>query len=307
MLKEVKKVYLEARYSNPIAKESKYKFENRSKDSDVMLMVLAGYKPLLWSNVFRRLKNYCPDYIDVCLVSSGKYSDELSKLCEKNHWSYLSLKRNNINLAQNTAISLFKKANYIIKMDEDIFVTEHSIENLISRYEEIKKDSKYYPGTISPLINLNGYSYLKILEAYGLVDEYKKRFGEARFDGHNKPIEHSIDAAEMMWGITGELPKLDDLSREISTKIKDNYSACPIRLTIGMFLMERSFWEDMGMFRVRRFVSDFGNDENEINKHAIWNSKAMLYDHSTVVGHFSFHYQDENMQKVFKEHTEYFN
>lgn len=38
MLKGVKKVYLKARYSNPIAKESKYKFENRSKDSNVMLV-----------------------------------------------------------------------------------------------------------------------------------------------------------------------------------------------------------------------------------------------------------------------------
>ena len=90
-------------------------------------------------------------------------------------------KRNNINLAQNTAISLFPHAQNIMKMDEDIFVTENTIQNLIDDFEKIKKESRYDVGTISPLINLNGYSYLRILELFNKVDEYEKLFGKAMF------------------------------------------------------------------------------------------------------------------------------
>lgn len=168
-------------YSKPIA--SKYYFLNNSNNNRTLLIVLAGYKTLLWESVFVRLKDYCPENVDVCLVSSGVYSDKLNQLAKQNNWSYLSIKRNNINLAQNTAISLFPNAQNIMKMDEDIFVTENTIQNLIEDFEKIKKNSRYDVGTISPLINLNGYSYLRILELFDKVDQYENLFGKAYMGG----------------------------------------------------------------------------------------------------------------------------
>ena len=291
-------------YSKPISKK-KY-FLNNSKNKKTLLIVLAGYKTELWDNVFGRLEKYSPDDIDICLVSSGIYNEHLNNLAKKNNWSYLSIKRNNINLAQNTAISLFSHAQNIMKMDEDIFVTENTIQNLIDDFEKIKKESRYDVGTISPLINLNGYSYLRILELFNKVDEYEKLFGKAMFGGKDKPIENSTEVARFMWGYNNYLPSIDEMNKQLSTSKDINYTLCPIRLTIGLFMMSRDFWNEMKMYKVRRFLNDFGKDERQINVESILNSKAMIIDERCVVGHFSFHYQNIEMVKMYKEHPEYF-
>ena len=50
---------------------------------------------------------YLNDEMDICIVSSGLYSDRLSEIAKKYGWSYLSTKRNSVTLTQNTAIKLF--------------------------------------------------------------------------------------------------------------------------------------------------------------------------------------------------------
>ena len=105
--------------------KGKYTFIDRKKDSDRLCIILAGYKQFLWEDVFGRLAKYAPKDIDICIVSSGIYSEELAKIAEKNKWSYLSVKQNKVSLVQNIAINLFNKANYIYKIDEDIFVTKN--------------------------------------------------------------------------------------------------------------------------------------------------------------------------------------
>ena len=291
-------------YSYPSAK--KYYFLDNLKNNKNLLIVLAGYKKELWNNVFKRLEKYVSKNIDVCLVSSGIYSDFLNNLAQKNKWSYLSIKRNNINLAQNTAINLFPKAQNIIKMDEDIFLTQGTLQNLIYDFEKIKKECRYDVGTISPLINLNGYSYLRILQLFNKVDQYEKLFGKATMGGKDKPIENSTDVARFMWGYNNYLPSIDEMNKELSQLSDLSYTICPIRLTIGLFMMSRSFWKEMGMYKVRRVLNDFGKDERQINEHSILNSEAMVIDERCVVGHFSFHYQDKEMVKLYKEHPEYF-
>ena len=121
---------------------NKYVFENRRQDKNKVCFVLAGYKEFVYDAVFSRIKKFVPDDIEVCLLSSGKYSDILSKIAKNNNWSYLSTKRNNVSLIQNVAINLFDKAEYIYKLDEDIFITENYFENLFKTYQDCQKDRK---------------------------------------------------------------------------------------------------------------------------------------------------------------------
>ena len=88
----------------------KYIFEDRKKDYKKMCIVLAGYKQFSYDIVFKRIKKFIPKEIEVCIVSSGKYDEKLSEIAENNDWSYLSIKRNCVTLAQNIAITLFNKA-----------------------------------------------------------------------------------------------------------------------------------------------------------------------------------------------------
>ena len=103
-----------------------YKFENRKKDKNKVCFILAGYKEFLYDVIFERILKFIPEDVEICLLSSGKYSQILSEIAEKNNWSYLSTKRNNVSLIQNVAITIFNKADYIYKLDEDILKTQNT-------------------------------------------------------------------------------------------------------------------------------------------------------------------------------------
>ena len=109
---------------------NKYKFEDRSNNRDTLCIILAGYKEFTWDIVFNRINEFSEKNMDICIVSSGLYNDKLSKIAKKNGWSYLSTKRNSVAIAQNTVIKLFPNANYIYKLDEDIFITKNFFKTL---------------------------------------------------------------------------------------------------------------------------------------------------------------------------------
>ena len=102
----------------------KYIFENRMKSKEKICFILAGYKEFSYDIVFSRIKKFVPKDVEVCILSSGKYSEKLSKIASDNDWSYLSTEINNVSLVTNLAISLHPEADYIFKMDEDIFITK---------------------------------------------------------------------------------------------------------------------------------------------------------------------------------------
>lgn len=90
-----------------------YNYINRSKACKKLCIVLAGYKPFLYEDVFGRIRKYAPDDIDICIITSGLYSKVIDDMCSENGWSYLSTKENNVALVQNLAIDLHKHAEYI--------------------------------------------------------------------------------------------------------------------------------------------------------------------------------------------------
>lgn len=150
-------------------------FIDRSKNRDILCIVLAGYKDYLYTPVFSRLKQYAIPNMDICVVSSGKHSDKLMELCEVNEWSYLSTKHNNVSLIQNIAIKFHPDAQYIFKLDEDIFIPKDYFKNML-RAMEHAHTGYYSPGVIAPLIPVNGYGYMRILEKLNKMDIYRTLF-----------------------------------------------------------------------------------------------------------------------------------
>ena len=153
----------------------RYKFHNRRKNSSLLVMILAGYKPFLWDNVFARIKAFAPDDADVCVISSGKYDSTLAEFAEKNNWSYLSTKRNCV-LAQNKAILLHPSAEFIYKIDEDIFTTKNSFSVMMNTYRKVIADGLYEPGFVAPLLPINAYAHVRVLEKLGLTEIYTQKF-----------------------------------------------------------------------------------------------------------------------------------
>ena len=95
---------------------------NRGRNCENLLYILAGYKPELWKNIFERIRKEDLDDFDVCIISSGIYSQKLEKIAQHNKWSYIYSKQNRISNIQNKAITCFPKARTIWKLDEDMFI-----------------------------------------------------------------------------------------------------------------------------------------------------------------------------------------
>ena len=281
-------------------------FVNRSKGEDKLCIVLAGYKPYLYNYVFARLKKYAIDKMDICIVTSGKTVAEIGKICEENEWSYLSTKENNVSLVQNVAIANHPKAKYIFKLDEDIFITEHFFEKMIASFERNLKGF-YDPGFVAPIIPINGFAHIFVLEKYKKVEEYNNRFEKARhMSSPSRKIECDPAVARFFWGENGCIPHIDLMNKDFEAD-KTCDITCPIKFSIGAIFFPRSTWENMGYFSVNRAKTSLGDDEKELCAYCMLKSKPIIVNLNTVVGHFSFGKQTSGMIEYMNAHPEMFN
>ncbi len=285
----------------------KHEFTDRRKFRDKVLFILAGYKEFLWKDVFERLEKYIPDDIEVCVLSSGLKSDGLARLAEKNGWSYLSTAYNSVTMIQNIAMEYYRDAQWFYKMDEDIFLTEGTLESMMKTFIRVREFEPCNVGVVAPLIPLNGYGYIRILDRIGLRDRYEEKFDTVLSGGYpDKKIESDAEAAAFMWGATGEIPRLDELNRAFART--GGYSFCNVRFSIGCILYSRAFWDKMdGAYPYATGLpGDVGEDEVRLCARTVLKSYVLAVDESCVVGHFSFGPQTEGMKDYYAARHELF-
>lgn len=291
----------------------KHDFIDRRRFQNKVLFVLTGYKEFLWKDVFDRLEKYISADIEVCILSSGLKSDRLAKLAEKNGWSYLSTAYNSVTMIQNIAMNYYKNADWFYKLDEDIFLTEGTLDSMMRTFITAQEQEPYNIGVVAPLIPLNGYGYMRVLDKLDLRDQYEKKFDKVLSGGYpDKKIESDIAAAAFMWGATGEIPKLDELNRKFGSSHhsdhSEEYSFCNVRFSIGCILYNKEFWNKMGgayPYGTSRF-GDVGEDEVHLCARTILKSHILVIDESSVVGHFSFGAQTEGMKEYYATRHELF-
>lgn len=281
-------------------------FMDCKRDEENLLVVLAGYKEFVWESVFGRLKAFVPKKTDVCVVTSGLVNDDLKNMCKKNHWSYLSISRNNVSMAVNSAIWEHPKAKFIYKMDEDIFLTEGTFEILKHTYLKIKKNDRYEIGFVTPLIPINGYGYVRLLEIFGAVDLWKEKFGELKYANltHHKKIYKCSEAARFMWGEGNPAMGSLDRMHTILSHGEFQYSVCSMRYSIGFILFHRNNWIRMGGFPT--VVGNMGMDEEELCRFCMLRSYAMVVSENAVVGHLAYGDQNKAMEQYYYENKKKF-
>ncbi len=283
----------------------RYTFENRMKNKDKVCIILAGYKEFLYDIFFERIKKFVPEDVEVCILSSGKYSERLSKIAEQNDWSYLSMKRNNVSLIQNVAINLFKNAQYIYKIDEDIFVTKNYFETLMNTMRQCEKSAEYKIGFVAPTIPINGYGHLNVLKRFGLVETYKNKFENPIYSaGKDRMIESNPEVAKFFWGEENYLPNIDEMNKIVQND-EFGYEVCPIRFSIGAILFKRELWQNMNGFKVS-FGNAMGRDEIQICGYCMVRSRAIIVSNNSIVGHLSFGNQNKVMKEYFENNQEIF-
>ena len=293
-------------YRHILNTKCRYKFFDRRKNSRTLIIILAGYKPFIWNDVAERIKLFAPPDADVCIVSSGMYDEQLAQTAEKNHWSYISTKRDCVTLALNIPILLHPKAEFIYKIDEDIIITKHLFEVLMKTYEQVKTDGLYDAGFVAPLIPVNVYGHLRVLEKLGITAEYENRFGKTGWlPFQNLPVWKNPDSAKFFWGEDNIVPHIDDIAERFYSD-KFEYRACPIRFSVGCILFSRKTWQDIGMFRVPLRGSAMGGEEVQLCCLAMRDSLAVIVSENTAAGHLSFGPQNAGMKDYYLHHRDRF-
>ncbi len=278
-----------------------YKFLNNMRNSDYLVLVVAGYQEYVWTKVFSRIKNAVPIGYDVCIVSPGIYKKDLEQICIENKWSYLSCRDNRLAQAQNTAIKLHGNAKYIHKLDEDIFIGNAYFEDLDKVYQRAIEDNIYKVGMVCPLLNVNGAGYRFFLKEKGILEEYEDKFGTARITCDDDPIYLDGNAAKYIWENT--LPIDDTIAKFKRQSI--SYIPAVVRFSIGAIYFTRDFWMKAGYFKVAA-EGQLAWEELEICNFCYNHSYSILIATNVFAGHFGFGKQKDIMKEFYTDNQEKF-
>lgn len=293
-------------------RSSNYIFIDRSKGSDKLCIILAGYKEPLWDEVFSRIEAAAPNDLDVCIMTSGLQNEKLKKIAVEHNWSYLSTEINHLSLIQNLAIELHPSAKWIFKLDEDMFLPKTYFEPLIETYNLVKNESFYEPAFISPLINVSCYGHIRLLEKCNLLEDFRTTGLTSMkiTDGihHNKAVLENPKVAKYLWGASQ--PKLRDMDALTERFMRDplSFTICATRYSIGAILFTRKAWEEFGKFPLTFVGSEYGlgDDEEHICHYACFTGRGMVVSENIVVGHLGYGPQTKDMIKYYLEHKDRF-
>ncbi len=273
----------------------RHELVSRARGREHALVILAGHKPHLWPHTLPRVARYVPAGMDVCLVTAGLEHRELRAFAAQHGWSYLSSENGHVSLAQNLAIRALPQARMLFKLDEDIFIGEGFFEDLLQGYHRVQAVSEFALGFCSPVLNVNGFSYVDFLRARDLEDAYRERFGEIRRAAEGIPVQQDGEAAAWLWERT--LP-FDETAAAFRRRTFA-FSIVPHRFSIGAILFDRELWEGMGGYDRGWSSPGIGNDEYHLCASCLHSSRIMAVVHNVFAGHFSFGPQDQTMRSAF--------
>ena len=284
---------------------SKYVVEGNIKNKNKMCYILSGYKPYLWDDVFNRIRFFQPEDLEICVASSGKYCEELSELCKRNDWVYISTELNNICVLSNIVLREFSKAEYIFKLDEDIYLPKDYFADMYEAYNVIEETSPGCLGFICPSLPLGFYGMHDFLIKKNCLEKYNQLFGRHYIGGTtlNPAFRQHVGVDEFIWGKIGVF---DECAKEYKESGL-SFEPCATRCGIAAILFKRQFWDTMGgLVRPRgKGLGDQG-DEGQITAYCALNFQMTYCVKSILVGHFAFGGSEPAVLKMKEVHPEYF-
>lgn len=277
-----------------------YHFTDRSRGRKYLCYVLAGYEAELWKDTIGRLEAFQEDGVDYCLVSSGKEVETLKQIAKRNNWSYLYTWQNQVCYIQNLVIELHTSAEYIIKMDEDIFIGRDFFRQMIRGYHQIEREGEYHIGFVVPVVPLNCCGYASYIKLIGIKEEYERRFGRA-YKHRFSAVFNVEETAEFLWDT------IDTFDGMAECFLKnEGYDILDCYYNIGCIMYSRERWMMMGKWPELPNESGMGRDEAYICQDNRNKDLAIYELQNVLAGHLAFGHQKKRMLKYYKEHAEKF-
>lgn len=249
--------------------------------------------------------------IDVCVVSPWKKDLKLIEYCKNFWWSYLYTKDNKLALAQNLAIKIHPNAEFVYKMDEDIFITKWFFSKLKEKYILSCDISEFNPWWIAPVININAFTYSYFLSTINKREDFVKKFWKLKQDAcyqiRQENIRYSWKIARYLWENS---LNIDDVQKKYFDKIdiSRNFISNSVCFSIWCFMFKRNLREDLnsgGWFKVS-IDGELAKEEQQFLSYGVWKSKPIIMCENCLVWHFWFWPQKQEMKKFFEDNIDLF-
>lgn len=281
---------------------AKYKFINRQKGTDELILILAGFQPEYWDVLFKNIYFANSKKRDVCIcIPKGEEISHLYEIAEKYDWSILEVAVDKLSLTQNIAIKLHPQAKCIHKFDEDIVISHNYFDSLNEAKESCTKNNLEF-GMLVPLININMATRPLFLKTINKDKEFVDIFGE-----HNKYGEFMYKSEQVAKYLTNLISSdFVGMADKVYAENRGKIVEIPVRYSIGAILFTREFWEKMGYFDVG-FEGAMGLEEEQMCGYCINNFYPIVCSVGTLVGHLGYFVQKEVCKNVFLSNPEKFN
>lgn len=280
--------------------EIPYHFTDRSRGKRYLCYILAGYEEALWEDTIGRIVAFQEKDFDYCLVSSGKYEERLEKIAEENGWSYLYTEQNQVCFVQNQVIELHPSAEYILKMDEDIFVGRGFFRQMIQGYHKIEEEGEYQIGFVVPVVPLNCCGYVTYLKLIDKLREYEVRFGRA-YKNRFSAIFSIAGTAGFLWDT---MDSFDQMAERFLAN--SGYGILDCYYNIGCIMFSRKRWMMMGKWPEVPGESGMGRDEAYICQDNDKKDMAIYELYQVLAGHLAFGYQKKEMLEYYRRNHDKF-
>lgn len=277
-----------------------YHFTDRSKGKKYMCYMLAGYEPVLWKDTIGRLEAFQDERVDYCLVSSGKEDGALRQIAKQNNWSYLFTEQNQVCHIQNLVVELHPSAEYIFKMDEDIFIGRDFFQEMILGFHQIEREGEYHIGFVVPVVPLNCCGYASYIKLNGKKEEYERCFGRA-YKNRFSAVFNVVETAEFLWDT---MDTFDGMAERFLENC--GYDILDCYYNIGCIMFSRERWMMMGKWPEFPNESGMGRDEAYICQDNRNKDLAIYELKNVLAGHLAFGHQKKRMMGYYKEHAEKF-
>jgi hypothetical protein len=154
---------------------------------------------------------------------------------------------NQLAVIQNEVIKKLK-ADFYIKIDDDILVTENWTNAFVNVFER-NHQTMSFGGVIMPI---NGFGWIPFMDIMGFTDEFKKEFPDTLLiqECIDVPVYSDKLINKFLWD------KCLNLDATAKTFVDNQHGKfqdllCPHRYSIGAIVFSHQRWEEMGGWRVQ--------------------------------------------------------
>jgi len=218
----------------------------------IPILLITKDRPTLLEKVLLRLMKFTNwDEFDLWILDN--YSTEANrKIINMFKYKYpfiniYATSYNQLAQIQNEVIKKLK-ADFYIKIDDDILVTENWTDAFVGVYERNYRTMSF--GSVT--IPINGFGWVPFMEIMGITNDFKTQFPNTPInqDCMDVAIYKDQEVNEFMWN---HCLDLDQTARTFLSNQNSTFQdlICPHRYSIGAIVFSHKFWEQMGGWYVQ--------------------------------------------------------